>query len=83
LQIQRKSSTICAIKQRIRELLRATPFKPFVIRAADGREYKVEHPDFVLAAGTDSPNVLLEDATGEVHFLSALLITGVSVLMAA
>jgi len=71
------------MKQRIRELLRATPFKPFVIQTADGREYKVEHPDFVLAAGTDSPNVLLEDATGEIHFLSALLITGVSVLVEA
>jgi len=43
------------MKQRIRELLRATPFKPFVIRTADGKEFKVEHPDFVLAASDTPP----------------------------
>jgi hypothetical protein len=70
------------MKQRIRELLRAAPFKPFVIRTADGKEYKVEHPDFVLAA-SDTPNVILEEPTGEVHFISALLITSVAVLAEA
>jgi hypothetical protein len=71
------------MKQRVRELLRASPFKPFVVRTADGKEFKVEHPDFVLAAGSDTPNVILEDPTGEVHFISALLITSVGVLAEA
>ncbi len=70
------------MKQRIRELLRATPFKAFVIRTADGKEFKVEHPDFVLAA-SDTPNVILEEPTGAVHFISALLITSVGVLAEA
>ena len=43
------------MKQRIRDLVRAVPFQPFVIRMADGREYRVEHPDFVLAAASDVP----------------------------
>ncbi|MDQ3624730.1 MAG: hypothetical protein M3463_19985 [Verrucomicrobiota bacterium] len=36
------------MKARTHELLRVTPFQPFVIRMADGREYRLEHPDFVL-----------------------------------
>jgi hypothetical protein len=41
------------MKRRIRELIHATPFLPFVIRMADGREYRIEHPDIVLAAAND------------------------------
>ncbi len=31
--------------------------RPFVIRPADGREYPIEHPDFVLAAASDVPRI--------------------------
>ena len=65
------------MKPRIRELLSAVPFQPFVIRMADGREYRVEHPDFVLAAASDVPQVTLEDPDGSQHYLSALLVTGI------
>jgi hypothetical protein len=64
------------MKQRVRDLLHAVPFKPFVIRAADGREYRVDHPDFV-AAGSDTPNIHIENERGNFTFLSALLITSV------
>jgi len=63
------------MKGRIRELLRAVPFSPFVIRLADGREYRIVHPDFVLASAADSPQILVEEADGTVHFLPALLVT--------
>jgi len=65
------------MKARIRELLRAIPFHPFVITMADGREYRIDHPDFVLAASTDIPQVTIEEPDGTIHFLSALLITSV------
>lgn len=65
------------MKTRIRELLHATPFAPFVIRMADGREYRIEHPDFVLAASSDTPQIVLEEVDGSVHFLSVLLMTSV------
>ena len=65
------------MKQRIRDLLRAVPFQPFVIRMKDGREYRVEHPDFVLAAASDVPQVILEDPDGSQHDLSALLFTSI------
>jgi hypothetical protein len=65
------------VKPRIRALLNATPFQPFVIRMADGREYRIEHPDFVLAASTDVPQITIEEPDGTQHYLSALLVTSV------
>jgi hypothetical protein len=65
------------MKARIRQLLRAEPFMPFVIRMADGRDYRIEHPDFVLAAASDVPQITIEEPDGHQHFLSALLVTSV------
>jgi hypothetical protein len=64
------------MKARIRELLQARPFQPFIIRMADGQEYRIDHPDFVLAA-SDIPQIIIEELDGRVHFLSALLVTSV------
>jgi hypothetical protein len=66
------------MKQRIRDLLHASPFRPFTIHMADGKTYTVDHPDFVLAA-TDVPNIHIETPDGTLHTLSALLVTNVEV----
>ena len=65
------------MKPRIREFLRATPFQPFIIRMADGREYRIDHPDFVLAASSDVPQITIEETDGTQHYLSALLVTSI------
>ena len=65
------------MKARIRELLRAVPFQPFIIRMADGRDYRIDHPDFVLAAPSDIPQITIEERDGRQHYLSALLITSI------
>jgi len=65
------------MKERIRQLLHATPFVPFIIRMADGREYRIEHPDFVLASSTETTQVIIEEPNGHQHWLSPLLITSV------
>ena len=65
------------MKARIRALLHAVPFQPFIIRMANGREYRVDHPDFVLASSTEVPQVMLEEPDGHVHFLSVLLISSI------
>jgi hypothetical protein len=67
------------MKRKIRELLHAMPFQPFIIRMADGREYRIEHPDFVLAAASEVPRITIEEIDGSQHNLSALLITSVEV----
>jgi hypothetical protein len=68
------------VKARIRELLQATPFRPFIIRLADGREYRIDHPDFVLAASSDVPQITIEEQSGRIHLLSVLLITNVELV---
>jgi hypothetical protein len=65
------------MKARIRELLQARPFLPFIIHMADGREYRIDHPDFVLAAASEIPQITIEELDGRLHSLSALLITSI------
>ena len=66
------------MKERIREVLHAVPFLPFVIYMADGRKFRVEHPDFVLASPKNQSWVIVEEPDNDrVHHLAALLITGV------
>ena len=65
------------MKARIRELLQASPFQPFIIRMADGTEFRVDHPEFVLAPGSNVPQITIEEASGRLHFLSVLLVTSV------
>ena len=66
------------MKGRIRDLIHATPFEPFIIRMADGREFRIEHPDFILASSKNQSEVIVEEEHKDrVHFLAALLITSV------
>ena len=66
------------MKQRVRGFVHATPFKPFVIRTADGKQYRINHPDFIAVGGPTTPNIYIEDLDGNATFLSALLITSVA-----
>ena len=36
------------ITEDVREILHAAPFVPFTIFLANGRTFRIEHPDFVL-----------------------------------
>ena len=66
------------MKGRIRDLINAVPFEPFVIRMADGREFRIEHPDFILASSKNQSEIIVEEEHKDrVHFLAALLITSV------
>ena len=66
------------MKGRIRDLINAIPFEPFVIRMADGREFRIEHPDFILASSKNQSEIIVEEEHKDrVHFLAALLITSV------
>ncbi len=46
----------------------------------DADEYRIDHPDFVLAASSESPQVIVEEMDGSVHFLSVLLMTSVELV---
>jgi hypothetical protein len=65
------------VKTRIRELLHGVPFVPFIVRTADGRHFRIDHPEFVLAAANDASQIIIEEPDGRLHYLSPLLITSV------
>lgn len=61
--------------EQFQKAIHAAPFRPFTIRAADGQQVKVPHPDFVAhAPGTRTAVVTFPDGTFEV--LDLLLVAG-------
>ncbi len=61
--------------QTIREAHRSQPFRPFVLRMADGRAIRVDHPEFMFVS-RDGRTVVFETPAGRVEFLDSLLMTG-------
>lgn len=60
----------------LRELLHASPFRPFVVCLTDGRKLRVDHPDYLLI----SPNgrIIWEGATEDDFAIAMPLhVTGV------
>jgi hypothetical protein len=43
------------------ELVRARPFRPFTIQTPDGREARVEHPEFIAYRGGRIAVVMTDD----------------------
>ncbi len=71
----RKSGNLAhMMKEKIRELLRTSPFVPFVIHTASGKSVTVPHPDFILAA-SEGPDVIFEEPSGRMHVINVMLIT--------
>jgi hypothetical protein len=58
--------------RQIAHLKNARPFIAFSIRMANGRQFEVNHPDFIARSPTGR-SVVLYDADG-VHYLDARLI---------
>jgi hypothetical protein len=59
----------------IRKHLEITPFMPFAIRTADGREYQVPTIDHIYLPPVGG-RVVISDDTGVVVVLPGLLISG-------
>ena len=64
--------------EEIRRLVHATPFDPFVIHMADGRSFRVPHPDFILV-GHGFHVVVAPEEHGPVEFLPVRMMSGLSV----
>lgn len=63
----------------LREALRRQPFRPFSVHVADGREFLVEHPDFLLISPTERSFVIAQ-LTGGYEIIDPMLVTSLSVL---
>jgi hypothetical protein len=65
------------MKDRIRELRRDSPFRPFTLHLTDGRVFRVEHPDYIFAAPSFGEEVLVDDGKGRVHWVASQQITSI------
>jgi hypothetical protein len=60
--------------EQVRQLYAATPFHPFVIHVADGREIPVLSREFILIAPKGRLLVVAEP-NGKLHHIDLLLVT--------
>lgn len=61
---------------KLREAMHTRPFRPFIIYLADGREFRVHHPDFVAVSPSGrEASVFLEN--DEYQIIDLFLVTGI------
>lgn len=62
---------------RVRELLRAAPFRPFTVHTADGKALTIRHPDFASLSPAGMTLVVYEmEGEGDrMHVLDLILVT--------
>ena len=65
--------------EQLRKVHRATPFQPFVLHMADGRDVRVPHPEFLWIPPNVGRTVWV--ATGEevCEFIDVLLVTSIEI----
>jgi hypothetical protein len=62
--------------EELRDIVRKTPFTPFVIKMADGSEYPVKHPEFILIPD-NSRVIAVTQPAGGLAVLNLTLISAV------
>ena len=62
----------------IRNTLRKQPFCPFTIHLADGREFPIEHVDFLLISRSER-SIVVADLQGGYEIIDPMLVTSLSV----
>ena len=65
--------------EKIRSLLRATPFQPFVVHTPDGRAFHVPHSDFAMLSGNGRLLHIARPASDDEHVINVGLITDIVV----
>jgi hypothetical protein len=70
-----------ATPQRIKDMIRAQPFRPFTVGLVGGRSFTVKHPEYA-AVSVDGREMTLYDEDGA-HYIEALMIDVIETLAAA
>jgi hypothetical protein len=63
-----------ATTSQIREAIHAQPFRPFLIRLADGRHYEVDHPEFAMIGRDGMDLLFVADDQGIHHIYVPLIV---------
>ncbi len=62
----------------IRETLRKQPFRPFTIHLAEGREFPIDHVDFLLISRSER-SIVVADLQGGYEIIDPVMVTSLSV----
>ncbi len=62
----------------IREALRKQPFHPFIIHLADGREFPIDHVDFLLISRSNR-SIVVADLNGGYEIIDPVMVTSLSI----
>lgn len=63
--------------EEIRQAKKAQPFRPFTLHLTDGRQFVVDHPEFILVS-RDNRTVVVDDVEGNTELIDSMLVTSVS-----
>ena len=65
--------------EKIRSLLRATPFQSFEVHTPDGGEFCVPHPDFAMLSGTGRLLHVARPKSDQKDIIDIALITDIAI----
>lgn len=65
-----------ATREQVRQMQTAQPFRPFVVRLADGRSFEVRHPE-LTACSVNGREMVVYDEAG-MHMLEMLLVAEIT-----
>ena len=60
---------------RVRQVARATPFKPFTLSLTDGRRFRVRSPEFIMITPEASRTVVVAESGEDYSIVDLLLVT--------
>jgi hypothetical protein len=65
--------------EKMRELIHAQPFEPFVVHLAEGRNVSINHPDFVSSSPTGRVIHVFHGTGDASTFIDVLLVTALEI----
>jgi|GraSoiStandDraft_2_1057267.scaffolds.fasta_scaffold1287023_1 hypothetical protein len=61
-----------ATRDQVRTMQRAEPFRPFLVKLADGRQFRVTHPE-LISCSANGREMVIHDDDG-MHLIEMLLV---------
>ena len=62
---------------RLRQVARATSFKPFTLSLTDGRRFRVRSPEFIMITPEASRTVVVAESGEDYSIVDLLLVTSI------
>lgn len=66
--------------ERLRTAARAQPFKPFVVCLADGRKFRVSHPECILIPPEASRTFVVAETGEDYRIIDLLMVTSLDLV---